>query len=74
MSLGKFSISDASHLVGHNLARDWVLDVGDITLDAGVDILAILESTIAFCIEGTILEHHILHIAERLLAADVTSH
>lgn len=74
MAFSKLVISNRPNSVGHYTARNWVLDIGDSTPYVGVDIGAVFKSTVASGIESAIFEHDIVHITQRLLATDVTTH
>ena len=65
---------DAPDGIGRDAPADGVLDLGDGTADRGVDIAAILESTVASGVEGAVLEGEAIDVAEGLLAGDMTAH
>lgn len=72
--LGKLCIGYASHFVCLNSSGNRVLDIGDSSLDVCIDVRAILKGAVAFLIEGAVFECDMVHIAERLLAADVATY
>lgn len=74
LALWQFSICYASHFVCLDSSGDRVLDIGDTSLDLCIDVGAILEGTVAFLIKGAILQSYMVHVAERLLAADVATY
>ena len=51
-----------------------ILDIGDTALDMSIDVGTVLESTVAFLVESAVFQYHMIHIAERLFAADVAAH
>lgn len=71
---GKLSISYASHFVCLDSSGNRILDIGDASLDLCIDVGTILEGTVAFLIKGTIFQSNMVHVAERLLAADVATY
>ena len=72
--LGKLGVGYASHFVCLDSSGNWVLDIGNASLDVRIDIGTIFKGTVAFLVKGAILQCHMIHIAERLLAADVATH
>ena len=68
--LGELCIGDASYPVCFYSARDGVLDIGNSPFNVCIDVGAVLEGTVAFWVEGAILQHYIIHVAERLLSTD----
>ena len=52
------------------MTRRGVLDVGDGTADVGLQ-GAVLEGTVARRVEGTVLQHQVVGIAQRLFTGDV---
>ena len=71
--LGKLGVGYASHFICLDSSGNRVLDVGDASLDVSIDVHAILKGTVAFLVKGAIFQCYIVHIAERLLAADVAT-
>ena len=55
------------------MAAGGVLDVLDVSTDVGLD-GAVLEDSVAHAVEGAVLEHEVVDIAEKLLAGEVATH
>ena len=72
--LGKLCIGYASYFVGLDSSGNRVLDIGDASLDVCIDVHAILKGTVAFLVKGAVFEGDMVHIAERLLTADVATY
>ena len=72
--LGKLCIGYASYFVCLDSSGNRVLDIGDASLDMRIDVRAILKGAVAFLIEGAVFEGDMVHIAERLFAADVATY
>ena len=70
---GKLGVGYASHFVCLDSSGNRVLDIGNASLDVCIDVHAILKGTVAFLVKGAIFQCHMIHVAERLLAADVAT-
>ena len=72
--LGKLCVGYASHFISLDSSGNRVLDIGDSSLDVCIDVRAILKGTVAFLVKGAVFECDMVHIAEWLFAADMTTY
>ena len=68
-----FVDGDTTDGIGDNVSGSRVLDVLDMSADVSFD-GRILEHTVAHLVDGAVLQHEVLRIAEQLLAGEVTVH
>ena len=64
---------DAADTVGDDMSRCRILDVLNMSADIGLD-SGILKHTVAHGVDGAVLEHQTIGIAEQLLSGEVTIH
>ena len=64
---------DGADAVGDDMPASGILDVLYVPANVGVHV-AILKDAVARLVEGAVLQHHVVGVAEQLLAREVAVH